>query len=89
MTSTSDVIGTLAAATGGDARRVAHGSEVEVPRVLPVRSSETFKGDDWIGLRMREASVVHGIGVLPVFAGALGLLLLLISVATMWLREGR
>ena len=57
--------------------------------MLPVRSSETFKGDDWIGLRMREASVVRGIGVLPVFAGALGLLLLLISVATMWLREGR
>ena len=60
-----------------------------VPRVLPVRSSETFRGDDWIGLRMREASVVRGIGVLPVFAGVLGLLLLLSSVAATWLREGR
>jgi hypothetical protein len=54
-----------------------------------VLSSETFKGGDWIGLKMRDASVVRGIGVLPVFAGVLGLLLLLSSVAAMWLREGR
>jgi len=60
-----------------------------VPRVLAVRSSETFKGDDWIGLKMRDASVVRGIGVLPVFAGLLGLLLLLGSIASTWLREGR
>src|SRR5438876_3466360 len=89
VTSTTDVLGPLTAATGGDARRVADASGVTVPRVLPVRSSETFKGEDWIGLKMRDASVVRGIGVLPVFAGALGLLLLLISVAATWLREGR
>src|SRR5436309_1204688 len=89
VTSTADVVGPLATATGGDARRLADASGVNVPRVLPVRSSETFKGEDWIGLKMRDASVVRGIGVLPVFAGALGLLLLLISVAATWLREGR
>ena len=48
-----------------------------------------WKGEDWIGLKMRDASVVRGIGVLPVFAGVLGLLLLLSSVAATWLREGR
>ena len=42
-----------------------------------------------IGLKMREASVVRGIGVLPMFAGVLGLLLLLSSIASVWLREGR
>jgi hypothetical protein len=89
VTSTTDVLGPLTAATGGDARRVANASDVTVPRVLPVRSSETFKGEDWIGLKMRDASVVRGIGVLPVFAGVLGLLLLLSSVAATWLREGR
>src|SRR5262249_28432080 len=89
VTSTTEVLGPLAAATGGDAQRVAQGSGVNVPRVLPVRSSETFRGDDWIGLKMRDASVVRGIGVLPVFAGVLGLLLLLSSVAATWLREGR
>ena len=89
VTSTTDVLGPLTAATGGDARRVADASGVTVPRVLPVRSSETFKGEDWIGLKMRDASVVRGIGVLPVFAGVLGLLLLLSGVAATWLREGR
>src|SRR6266849_4993665 len=87
VTSTTDVLGPLTAAAGGDARRVADASGVTVPRVLPVRSSETFKGEDWIGLKMRDASVVRGIGVLPVFAGVLGLLLLLASVAATWLRE--
>jgi hypothetical protein len=38
---------------------------------------------------MREASVVRGIGVLPVFAGLLGLLLLVGALAAMWAREGR
>ena len=79
----------IANATRGDARRIADGSGVAVPRVLAVHSSDTFKGDDWIGLKMRDASVVRGIGVLPVFAGILGLLLLLSSVAATWLREGR
>jgi hypothetical protein len=32
---------------------------------------------------------VRGIGVLPVFAGLIGLLLLLGSVAAVWMREGR
>jgi hypothetical protein len=38
---------------------------------------------------MRDASVVRGIGVLPVFAGLIGLLLLVGSLAATWLREGR
>jgi hypothetical protein len=38
---------------------------------------------------MRDASVVRGIGVLPVFAGLLGLLLLLGSLAGAWAHEGR
>jgi hypothetical protein len=40
-------------------------------------------------MRMRDASVVRGIGVLPIFAGLLGLLLLVGSLAATWLREGR
>jgi hypothetical protein len=38
---------------------------------------------------MRDASVVRGIGVLPWFAGRLGLLLLVGSLAASWLRDGR
>jgi hypothetical protein len=79
----------LTSATGGDARRLADGSSLTVPRILGVRSSDTLKGDDWIGLKVRDASVVRGIGVLPLFAGLLGLLLLVGSLALTWGREGR
>jgi hypothetical protein len=89
VTSTTAVMAPLASATGGDARRLADGSSLAVPRILGVRSSDTLKGDDWIGLKIREASVVHGIGVLPLFTGLLGLLLLIGSLALTWGREGR
>jgi hypothetical protein len=89
VTSTTNVLEPLANATGGDARRVAENSRVSLPRILPVRSTGTFHGDDWIGLKVRDASVVRGIGVLPVFAGFIGLLLLVGSLALTWAREGR
>ncbi|HEY7242339.1 MAG TPA: hypothetical protein VH678_00465 [Xanthobacteraceae bacterium] len=90
VTSTEQVLAPLAKATGGDVVRVeSAGGTVHVPRILGVRSSDTFRGEDWLGLRIREASVVRGIGVLPVFAGLIGLLLLIGSLAATWMREGR
>jgi hypothetical protein len=89
VTSTTEVLAPLAQATGGDVVRVESASGVHVPRILAVRSSDTFRGDDWLGLRIREASVVRGIGVLPIFAGLIGLLLLIGSLAITWMREGR
>jgi hypothetical protein len=89
VTSTGEVLTPLAAATGGDVRRLTETSGVTLPRILPVRSAGTFHGADWIGLKMREASVVRGIGVLPIFAGFIGLLLLIGSLAATWAREGR
>jgi hypothetical protein len=89
VTSTPEVLAPLASATGGDARRLDDNGSLRVPRVIGVRSSDTFTGDDWIGLKLRDASVVRGIGVLPVFAGLLGLLLLVGSLAAAWAREGR
>src|SRR5215468_3805565 len=89
VTSTTEVLSPLSNAIGGDVRRIADGDRVNVPRVVPVRTSTTFKGDDWIGLKMRDASVVRGIGVLPIFAGLIGLLLLIGSLAATWAREGR
>ena len=89
VTSTTDVMAPIANATGGAARRLDEGHGLDVPRIVAVRSGSTFSGDDWIGLKMRDASVVRGIGVLPVFAGLLGLLLLIGSLAGTWAREGR
>ena len=89
VTSTTDVVAPVANATGGDSRRLDEGSGLNVPRILTVRSGDTYKGQDWIGLKMRDASIVRGIGVLPVFAGFLGLLLLVGSLAATWAREGK
>ena len=89
VTSTTDVLAPITNATGGDSRRVTDANGIDLPRILAVRSSDTYKGDDWLGVRMRDASVVRGIGVLPMFAGLLGLLLLIGSMAATWAREGR
>jgi hypothetical protein len=89
VTSTPDMLQPLAQATGGDAKRVVDGSNVEIPRIVPVRASTVFHGDGWMGVKMRDASVVKGVGVLPIFSGLVGLLLLLGAFAATWLREGR
>lgn len=87
VTSTTEALSALTYPTGGDARRL--GPDGTPPRVSAVRSGDVYRGDDWIGLKMRQASIVRGIGVLPIFAGLLGLILLLGSVALTWAREGR
>src|SRR5262249_3335996 len=89
VTSTPDMIKPLALATGGDARRVVDGNSIDLPRIVPVRATSTFHGDGWMGVKMRDASVVKGVGVLPIFAGLIGLLLLLGAFAATWLRGGR
>src|SRR6201994_372642 len=89
VTSTTEMLKPLAQATGGDARRVVDGSSLDMPRIVAVRSSSVFNGDGWMGVKMRDASVVKGVGVFPVFADLLGLLLLLGAFAATWAREGR
>ncbi|TYL97433.1 hypothetical protein FXB40_08745 [Bradyrhizobium rifense] len=89
VTSTTETLKPLTQATGGSAVRIADGGSVELPRIVPVRSTSTFAGDGWMGVRMRDASVVKGVGVLPIFAGLIGLLLLLGAFAATWVREGR
>jgi hypothetical protein len=89
VTSTTDVLKTIANATGGSSRRLDDNGHLEMPRVAAVRTATSYSGDDWIGLKMRDVSVVRGIGVLPVFAGLIGLLLLVGSLAATWAREGR
>ena len=89
VTSTTETLMPLAQATGGDVRRVVDGSGIDLPRIVPVHASSIFRGDGWMGVKMRDASVVRGVGVLPVFAGLIGLLLLLGAFAATWLREGR
>jgi hypothetical protein len=90
VTSTTRVLAPIAKATGGSSRRLDSGDGgLDIPRVLAMHSGDTYAGNDWIGLKTTDASVVRGIGVLPLFTGLLGLLLLLGSLAGTWAREGR
>jgi hypothetical protein len=88
VTSTKEVLAPIASATGGGVWRLAE-LGAPAPRVIGVRASERFAGPDWLGLKLREASVVRGLGLFPLFAGLSGLLLLLAGVAAAWAREGR
>jgi hypothetical protein len=88
VTSTKSVLAPLSAATGGGIWRMAELGNA-APRAIAVRSGERFAGPDWLGLKMRDVSVVRGLGLFPLFAGLSGLLLLLAAVAATWAREGR
>lgn len=88
VTSTTETLRPTIEATGGGIWRMADLSG-GVPRVVAVRSGERFAGEDWMGLAMRDVSVVRGLGLFPLFAGLSGLLILLAGVAAAWAREGR
>ncbi len=88
VTSTREVMLPLANGTAGGVLRLADLSG-GAPRVAAIRSAERFAGPDWLGIKMRDASVVRGLGLFPLFAGLSGLLILLAGVAAAWAREGR
>jgi hypothetical protein len=87
VTSTKDVLAPIAKATGGGVWRLADLGGI--PRIVGVHSGERFAGSDWLGLKLRDASIVRGIGLFPIFAGLSGLLLLLAAISAAWAREGR
>ncbi|MBY0532127.1 MAG: hypothetical protein K2P86_09170 [Xanthobacteraceae bacterium] len=88
VTSTRDVMLPLANGTAGGVLRLADLSG-GAPRIAQIRSAERFAGPDWIGIKMRDASVVRGLGLFPLFAGLSGLLILMAGIAAAWTREGR
>ncbi len=89
VTSTTEMLAPLAKSTGGSVRRLVAADAVDVPRVVAMRGDGAMQGEGWIGLKMRDASVARGLGIFPLFAGLIGLMLLLGAIATTWLREGR
>ena len=91
VVSTAALVQPVAEATGGTVNRLldAPGAAVDVPRIVPVRAGAATSGNGWIGLRQTDATVLRGVDRMPLFAGFLGLALLLGMVAAMWYREGR
>ncbi|RWK50583.1 hypothetical protein [Mesorhizobium sp.] len=96
VVSTENRLKPPAEATGGSVRRLAPSSSlgnlaggVTLPSVVPVRSTGAAAGNDWIGLRTTDDSVLKAVSRVPLFGGFLGLGLLLLALGSMWYREGR
>ena len=97
--STPDKLQPLVAATHGRIARMADASgNLELPRIVPVHSTVTLSGNDWIGIHTTDASVLKGITRVPLFtgfislfgiAGLFGLLALIGLPFATWVREGR
>ncbi len=89
--STPDKLKPVAEAVGGSVRRLASSNPagVDLPSIVPVRPSAQASGNDWIGLRNTEDSVLKSVSSVPLFGGFLGLGLLLLALGGMWYREGR
>jgi len=88
--STPDRLAPVAEALGGGVRRLADADgNLSIPNVITLRSGATYAGGNWIGLRNTDASVLKGIDKLPLFAGLIGLALLLGALSITLFREGR
>ncbi len=93
VTATDGPLGPLLEETGGGVfwlgREAAEASEdVDLPRLVTMRSGHVMHGADWIGLHKREAYHVKGVRLFPLFTGFLALALLLGLLAATWFREG-
>ncbi|WP_413992599.1 hypothetical protein ACMDCR_11195 [Labrys okinawensis] len=89
LISTPDRLKEVAKETGGTVQRLASAAGFAVPAVRAVGDGSPYGGDGWIGLKRSEATVVRGIASFPLFAGLIGLALLLGGLSMMWAREGR
>jgi hypothetical protein len=91
VASTTDKLRPLAEATGGSVRRVATaaGDTPRIPTIVALSGATRYAVGDTMGIKVTDASVVRGMGVLPVFLGFAGLVLLAASLLATWLSEAR
>lgn len=89
--STEDVLQPVAEGSRGSVRRISEGvAGVSIPNIVPVRANASVaSGRDWIGLRTTNDSILRSVQRVPLFAGFLGLGVLLLAFGAMWYREGR
>jgi hypothetical protein len=87
--SSTELLAPIAQRTGGSVARAFPEGRMEVPRVVTVRGNEPATGPGWVGVRLTEASLLKGIESYSMFAGLLGLALLLAGIGMAWFRESR
>ena len=91
MVSTEDTLKPYAERSHGLVKRVAasSGEGVNLPQILPVNGPVRVADPARMAIRMTSETVLKGIDTLPLFAGLLGLGLLLLALSATWWREGR
>lgn len=90
--STTAKLDPLARETGGGTRRLrtdADQSTIEVPNIVASRGIASASGDNWIGLRPTNETVLKSVDRLPLFSGFLGLAAMILVLGSMWYREGK
>ena len=90
--STANKLDPLARETGGSTRRLrasADQSTIEVPNIVASRGTASASGDNWIGLRPTNETVLKSVTRLPLFSGFFGLAAMMLILGGTWYREGR
>ncbi|MBO0905440.1 hypothetical protein [Jiella sonneratiae] len=89
--STPEKLRPIAEATRGSVRRIGEdgSSDVSIPRIVPISGRADGDGRDWIGLKTTDETILRGVDRTPLFAGFLGLAVLLLALSATWYREGR
>jgi hypothetical protein len=72
--------------TGGIALRLASAA---IPDILPVRGTAEAGNGQFMVLKTTDETILRSVSRLPLFAGLLGLGLLLLALGSVWYREGR
>jgi hypothetical protein len=90
VTATDAVLSPLLDETGGGSFWLGRddAEAAKLPRLVMLRGGQVMHGDDWLGLRKRDAYHVKGVRLFPLFTGFLALGLLLGFLAATWFREG-
>jgi hypothetical protein len=90
--STTTKLDPLARETGGGTRRLRATADqigIEVPNIVASRGMASASGDNWIGLRPTNETVLKSVDRLPLFSGFLGLAAMILVLGGMWYREGK
>jgi hypothetical protein len=85
LRATAERLGPLAAASGGAIRWAIEG----IPEVRRVRAGGATAGNDWIGFRRNDYSVVTGVREAALLPALLVLATALVCLGGAWWREGR
>ncbi|MEO0495933.1 MAG: hypothetical protein AAF141_00985 [Pseudomonadota bacterium] len=87
--SSEAIVKPLVQSRDGAVKRLSSGAAIDVPRIVPVRAGTRTSGNGWIGLERTDETRLVGLAQLPLFAGFLGLALVLAMLSAVWYREGR